>query len=122
MRERHILPLLGKVFENSKSNLQIFVRLEQIKLITFKTFNTMDDSRKVLGAVLVGAAAGLVAGLLIAPEKGSVTRRRIADGTRKMSDRVVDLTNKGVSAFSTLKEKILKNGELTESPAEEGVW
>jgi gas vesicle protein len=34
-------------------------------------------SNKIIAAVLLGAAAGAIAGILLAPDKGSVTREKI---------------------------------------------
>ena len=40
----------------------------------------MSENGKVLSALLLGAAAGAVLGLLLAPEKGSDTRKKIKTG------------------------------------------
>ena len=84
----------------------------------------MSDSRKILTAVAVGAAAGLVAGLLIAPDKGSVTRRRIADTSKKVADNVMDFANAGVSTVTNLKKKLEKktNGVIAEMETEDTVY
>ncbi len=47
------------------------------------------DSRTILG-LLAGAAVGMVAGVLMAPDKGSETRKRIANEANNFKDRVVD--------------------------------
>ncbi|MFI5135350.1 MAG: YtxH domain-containing protein [Chitinophagales bacterium] len=74
----------------------------------------MTESRKILTAVAVGAAAGLVTGLLIAPDKGSATRQQIADTAKKMKDKVTDLTKSGITSVNSLKEKVFKkNGDVT---------
>ena len=39
----------------------------------------MNDTGKVLFAALVGAAAGAVAGVLLAPASGKETRKKISD-------------------------------------------
>ena len=43
------------------------------------------DTTKVVGALVLGAAAGAVLGVLFAPKKGSETRKDIADNAKKMS-------------------------------------
>ena len=45
-------------------------------------------SKKLLSAVLLGAAAGAVLGILLAPDKGSETRKKIAKKTGDIGDTV----------------------------------
>ncbi len=58
-------------------------------------------SGKVLASVLAGAAAGAILGILFAPDKGSETRRKIAE--------------KGSGLADSLKEKV---GEYSDAIAE----
>jgi gas vesicle protein len=51
----------------------------------------MNNTGKILIAALSGAAVGAIAGILFAPDKGSETRRRITDRTRKWTDAAGDL-------------------------------
>lgn len=78
---------------------------------------------KVLLGVLAGAATGALLGVLFAPHKGSVTRKKIvrntgafADGVKgKINDLLDDITEKfdkvkeEVSEFAD--QKLHKNGE-----------
>ncbi len=84
----------------------------------------MSESRRILAAVAVGAVAGLVAGLLFAPDKGSVTRRRIADTSRKVSDNVKDVANQGLATVNKLKNKMSRKTDEIHNDvnAEETVW
>ena len=51
---------------------------------------------------------GVVAGILLAPEKGSVTRKKIVDGFRDLQDginrEIDDLTDKIVTAAERIDE------------------
>ena len=84
----------------------------------------MNDSGKILTAIAVGAIAGLVTGILIAPDKGSITRRRIVDTSKKVSDNVMQFADAGVSAVTNLKKKFQKetNGFNADVEAEDTVW
>ena len=57
---------------------------------------------KVLAGLLVGAAAGAVLGLLLAPEKGSDTRKKISEKKNKFGE---DLKNKFGEVKETIKGK-----------------
>ncbi|MGZ5245683.1 MAG: YtxH domain-containing protein [Flavitalea sp.] len=50
----------------------------------------MTSTSKVIIATLAGVAAGVAIGLLVAPDKGSETRRRIAEGSTDLWDSMKD--------------------------------
>jgi gas vesicle protein len=45
-----------------------------------------DSTGKMILGVIIGAAVGAVAGILFAPDKGSVTRKKIADKAKETGD------------------------------------
>lgn len=57
---------------------------------------------KLLASLLIGAAAGAVLGILLAPDKGSETRKKIAKKTSELGE---ELKNKFGEAKETIKEK-----------------
>jgi len=65
----------------------------------------MANNGKILGALLVGAAAGAVLGVLFAPDKGSETRKKIAKGTDKLIDQLSDKIEEGKETLSDLRKK-----------------
>ena len=46
----------------------------------------MGTNSKILLALLAGAAAGVAIGILIAPDKGSESRKKITDTAKKLAD------------------------------------
>jgi len=60
------------------------------------------SSGKVIASVLAGAAAGIVLGILFAPDKGTETRRKIAE---KGSDVAGSVKNKYNEFTDTISEK-----------------
>ena len=65
----------------------------------------MTSGTKVLLGILGAAAAGVVIGLLIAPEKGSETRKRIAKTTGDWADQVGNFLNRTREQYDELKNK-----------------
>jgi gas vesicle protein len=65
----------------------------------------MTTGTKVFLGILGAAAAGVAIGLLIAPEKGSETRKRIAKTTGDWADQVGNLLKNGREEFENLKSK-----------------
>ena len=63
----------------------------------------MENKKNLLGGVLAGAAAGLVAGVLLAPDKGSATRanisRRGRDSVSGLRSKVTDLVDKVANKY-----------------------
>jgi gas vesicle protein len=80
------------------------------------------NSGKVLLSVLAGAAAGALVGVLFAPHKGTVTRKKIsrqsgayADGLKeKLSEMVDDITEK----FAKVKDEVSEYADQKMSKAE----
>lgn len=50
----------------------------------------MNQTDRTILSFLAGAAVGVVAGILIAPDKGSVTRERILRGAEELAGEVED--------------------------------
>jgi len=58
-----------------------------------------------MNKVLLALATGFVAGILLAPDKGSVTRQRIYDSMDDLTDKLAELKSK----FSSAEERLLTN-------------
>ncbi|WP_319805286.1 YtxH domain-containing protein [Hymenobacter latericus] len=74
------------------------------------SYNEDNNSGKILLAVLAGASAGIVAGLLMAPDKGSATRGNLKNYAGKYGDQLNDTLSKlGTqldTSFKSLTEKL----------------
>ena len=77
----------------------------------------MTTTTKIALGVLGAAAAGVVIGLLIAPDKGSETRRRLSKTTSGWADGLSHLFVKGKEVAEDLKDK----GRQAKSAAEDKV-
>jgi gas vesicle protein len=71
-----------------------------------------DNSIKMIGALLVGAALGGALGIIFAPDKGSVTRRKIAG-------KADDFTDSLKEKFDSLLEEVKREFEEAKENAKE---
>lgn len=81
----------------------------------------MDTTTKVITGFIVGVAAGAAAGLLLAPQTGSVTRRQLSDESEKLidsltanvKDTVDETINTIRSTYNARAEELSKNAKAT---------
>ncbi|MDQ3051486.1 MAG: YtxH domain-containing protein [Bacteroidota bacterium] len=84
----------------------------------------MSDNSKTLTALLVGAAAGAVLGLLLAPDKGSNIRNKLMKFGRDTSDELGSYIDEGINyaknKFEDGKSKASGLADDIHNKAEEG--
>ena len=66
----------------------------------------MKNSSRVLVALAAGAAIGGILGILFAPDKGSVTREKIADKAKDAADNVKDYVSAGKDKLEEIKNNL----------------
>jgi gas vesicle protein len=71
----------------------------------------MKDNTKILGALVLGAAAGAVLGLLFAPDKGSNLRKKIKEDAEGLIDELAEKINEGKAALEDMKEKAMSKAD-----------
>ena len=67
----------------------------------------MNDSTKVVAALLAGLAAGAALGILFAPEKGSETRDKLNDALKNLGDAIKDRAAEEIDNLSNFKETVV---------------
>jgi gas vesicle protein len=68
----------------------------------------MNIYSKIGIAFLAGATAGAIAGILLAPDKGTETRRKMGNKAREFSDALKEKTNEGWQFVNNSKDKVAK--------------
>jgi gas vesicle protein len=81
----------------------------------------MTTGTKVVLGILGAAAAGVVIGMLIAPEKGSEMRTRIKKSAGDLVDNLSNLFVKGKEELEDLSASALDKGRQARSAVEEKV-
>lgn len=68
----------------------------------------MKNNEKVLLALIAGIATGASLGILLAPEKGSKTRRMISDQGKKVATDFFEKFDEGKEGFNSLKKEVVQ--------------
>lgn len=72
------------------------------------------DSKKVIGGLLAGAAIGVAIGILLAPDSGERTRRKLVKGSRRLTDNLKGTVEDSVQylkdRFNSGVDELVKNG------------
>lgn len=71
----------------------------------------MDNSGKVISALLVGAAAGALVGLLLAPESGDKTRRKLNKTAKDLLDDLEDAWEDSAERIKSLADSAVEELE-----------
>lgn len=79
----------------------------------------MSDNGKILGALVLGAAAGAVLGLLFAPSKGSELREKIKDNADDLMDELSKKIKEGKETLSGLKDKAASKADEMKGKVED---
>lgn len=67
----------------------------------------MGSTKKWVGAAIIGAVAGAVGGLLLAPRAGKQTRELIKNKAKNVEKSAKDLVNKSEDAAKDVTEKTI---------------
>jgi gas vesicle protein len=71
----------------------------------------MDNTGKVITALLIGAAAGAMAGLLLAPESGTKTRRKLSKTADDLLEDLEDAWEEGAEKIKELADEAVAEVE-----------
>ncbi len=74
----------------------------------------MNNTTKIALGILGAAAAGVVIGLLLAPEKGSETRRKVKETAGGWVDSLTHLFHNGKAEAEAGKEKVREGKAVAE--------
>lgn len=69
----------------------------------------MKNGSKSIIALFAGLAAGVALGILLAPEKGLVTREKLADSLKDLTDSLKEKAAQELENLTELKNKVVDN-------------
>jgi gas vesicle protein len=79
----------------------------------------MNTKSKVILGILGAAAAGVVIGMLLAPEKGKDTRKKLRKTAEEWADSVGHLWSRGKAAAEEAAESVREKARYAKATAED---
>ena len=64
----------------------------------------MNNQGKIFLGFLAGAAVGAIAGILLAPETGEMTRQSLSDASLRFKEDINNQVQKGIEKINSLRE------------------
>lgn len=71
----------------------------------------MNSTGKILTALVAGAALGVVAGILFAPDKGSETRKKLKQKGKKFKADMKEKFRQGKEKFEDMAQSVKEKAE-----------
>lgn len=81
----------------------------------------MTTTTKVIVGILGAAAAGVIVGMLVAPEKGSDLRKNLRKSADDLADEMSNWVGKGKSFLSEMKQRAETGSQELQAEAEESL-
>lgn len=69
------------------------------------------NASKIVGSLVAGAAVGLAAGILLAPEKGKKTRAKLMEDAKDLADKLKEKAENGLEGAKDMAGKLKKKAE-----------
>lgn len=79
----------------------------------------MNNTTKIVLGVMGAAAVGVALGMLLAPEKGSETRKKIGDSVKDMADQLSDFFAAGKEELNNIRNRVYSEAESEASSVQE---
>ncbi len=70
----------------------------------------MNNTSKIFAAFAIGAAAGAIAGILLAPDKGAETRRKISEEGKKLAEKLKNKCCEAEQKMDEIKKEMEEAG------------
>lgn len=81
----------------------------------------MTTTTKVIVGILGAAAAGVIVGMLVAPEKGSDLRKNLRKSADDLADEMSNWVGKGKSFLAEMKQRAETGSQELQAEAEESL-
>lgn len=79
----------------------------------------MNNTTKMVLGVAGAAAIGVAIGMLLAPEKGSETRKKIGDSVKDIADQLSEFFAAGKEELSKIRERVYSEAESEANSVQE---